>query len=120
MLKSRMDAEKAIQAAAFLVQILPSPDIHRVTHILYFAEKAHLERYGRTLTKDSYVAMTCGPVPTNLYDLIKCVRGDGSSNYLDKNPEVVSFAKEKMRVYDHNLAFVGPIESDLLSESDKE
>ena len=115
-----MDVEKAIQAVAFLVQILPSPDIHRVVHVLYFAEKTHLAKYGRTVTKDSYIAMTFGPVPTNLYDLIKSVRGDGSSNYLDKNPESVKFAKEKMKVYDHNLAIIGPIESDLLSESDKE
>ena len=115
-----MDAEKAIQAVAFLVQVLPSPDIHRVVHVLYFAEKEHLAKYGRTLTKDSYIAMNFGPVPTNLYDLIKSVRGDGSSNFLDKNPELMKLAKEKMKVYDHNLAIIGPIESDLLSESDKE
>lgn len=115
-----MDAEKAIQAVAFLVQILPSPDIHRVVHVLYFAEKAHLAKYGRTVTNDSYIAMPFGPVPSNLFDLIKSVRGDGDSHYLDKNPDIVRHAKETLKVYDHNLAIIGSIDFDLLSESDKE
>lgn len=116
-----MDVEKAIQAVAFLVQILPSPDIHRVVHTLYFAEKIHLAKYVRPVTKDFYIAMRRGPVPSNLYDLIKIVRGDGDSNYLRKNPELVALAKEKMEVCDYyNLSIRGPIESDLLSESDKE
>lgn len=42
---------------------------------LYFADRYHLAKYGRQITKDSYIAMGNGPVPSRLYDYIKGVAG---------------------------------------------
>lgn len=38
---------------------------------LFLADKAHLNRYGRPITFDNYVAMRHGPVPSFAYDMLK-------------------------------------------------
>jgi uncharacterized phage-associated protein len=38
---------------------------------LFLADRAHLNRYGRPITYDNYVAMKYGPVPSLAYDLLK-------------------------------------------------
>ena len=40
------------------------------------ADKDHLEKYGRLICGDRYIAMKHGPVPSGAYDLVKVVRGD--------------------------------------------
>ena len=51
-------------------------DMHKIFKTLYFADKAHLSRYGRSITGDSYIAMSYGPVPSRTDDIFKAVRGD--------------------------------------------
>ena len=53
-----------------------SCDFHKLFKILYFAEKEHLSKYGRTITGDRFIAMKDGPVPSNIYDIFKVIRGD--------------------------------------------
>lgn len=43
--------------------------------ILYFADKDHIAKYGRTFSGEPYIAMANGPVPSRLYDYIKIVEG---------------------------------------------
>lgn len=50
--------------------------MHKIFKTLYFADKAHLSRYGRSITGDSYIAMSYGPVPSRTDDIFKAVRGD--------------------------------------------
>jgi uncharacterized phage-associated protein len=38
---------------------------------LFLADRAHLNRYGRPITFDEYVAMPDGPVPSLAYDILK-------------------------------------------------
>ena len=38
---------------------------------LFLADRAHLNRYGRPITFDEYVAMQDGPVPSLAYDVLK-------------------------------------------------
>src|SRR5260370_34242127 len=38
---------------------------------IFLADKAHLNKYGRPITFDNYVAMRAGPVPSLAYDLLK-------------------------------------------------
>ncbi|MDM8558842.1 Panacea domain-containing protein [Candidatus Parabeggiatoa sp. HSG14] len=44
--------------------------------MMYFADKLHLEKYGRFICGDNYVAMKHGPVPSSTYDLLKIVRDE--------------------------------------------
>lgn len=51
-------------------------DMHKLCKILYFADQRHLSLYGRSITGDTYIAMQYGPVPSNVDDILKAVRGD--------------------------------------------
>ncbi|MCW7546886.1 Panacea domain-containing protein [Photorhabdus sp. APURE] len=77
MLNARFDSEKAIEAILYVASTAPISDIYHVGKILYFADRLHLERYGRLITGDNYLAMKDGPVAENAYDIIKVARGDG-------------------------------------------
>ena len=42
-----------------------------VSKVFFFADKKHLLDWGRPISGDRYIAMENGPVPSNIYDLIK-------------------------------------------------
>ena len=52
-----------------------SVDMYHLFKILYFANRDHLAKYGRTITNDTYCALPQGPVPSELYDVIKTKKG---------------------------------------------
>lgn len=60
-----------------LKQLGNGADFHKVFKILYFADQAHLTKYGTAITHDTYIAMTNGPVPSIAYDIARALRGDG-------------------------------------------
>ncbi len=72
------DPEKALNAILWIAKRIPSPTFHSISKLFYFADRIHLERYGRLISGDSYVAMKHGPVPSGTYDIMKAVRGDGT------------------------------------------
>jgi uncharacterized phage-associated protein len=78
------DEEQAIEAILYIVQNVNEPTFHRISKVMYFADKAHLEQYGRFICGDSYVAMKHGPVPIGTYEILKSVRGDGKSSCLER------------------------------------
>jgi uncharacterized phage-associated protein len=47
---------------------------HKVFKILWFADIAHIKKYGRSITGDAYIKMELGPVPSFLYDVFKGVK----------------------------------------------
>lgn len=71
------DREKSMEAVLYIAQKIGGrKDMHKIFKTLYFADKAHLSRYGRSITGDSYIAMSYGPVPSKTDDIFKAVRGD--------------------------------------------
>ena len=77
MLKRQFDPEKAVESLLYVASHASIPDIYHILKIIYFADKDHLEKYGRFIYNDTYVALRHGPVPSTTYDIIKYVRGDG-------------------------------------------
>ncbi|MBD2801423.1 SocA family protein [Xenorhabdus sp. M] len=77
MVITRFDSEKALEAILYVASNAPNPDIYHIGKILYFADRKHLDRYGRLITGDTYIAMKDGPVASNTYDMIKLARGNG-------------------------------------------
>jgi len=71
---------------------------HHLSKILYFADKSHIAKYGRTLTGQKYVAMLNGPVPSQLYDFIKLVEGVSEDAFLTAHaqfvPKFIGFAPD--------------------------
>jgi hypothetical protein len=69
----RFDPEKALEVLLYIASRLDE-DFYRVLKTLYFADKKHLENYGRPICGDHYIAMRSGVVPSGLYDFVKDVR----------------------------------------------
>jgi uncharacterized phage-associated protein len=67
--------EKALEAIIFVASKVQQPTYHKISKIFYFADKLHLERYGSLLSEDTYIAMDNGPVPSAIYDIMKCAAG---------------------------------------------
>lgn len=89
-----------------------------IVKTIFLADRAHLNKYGRPITFDNYVAMKHGPVPSFCYDALK-----GDKSALDKcggalwsmqehrdTQNVYFLYNEPKRQYDENI----------LSESDVE
>ena len=69
--------DKAVNSILFSLSKLGGvTDMHKLCKILYFADQRHLSLYGRSITGDTYIAMHYGPVPSNVDDILKAVRGD--------------------------------------------
>ena len=71
------DFDKAMNAVLYVVKHLKRADFHKIFKILYFSDRNMLSMHGMTITGDTYIAMNDGPVPSNMYDIFKSVRGDG-------------------------------------------
>jgi uncharacterized phage-associated protein len=61
--------KKALAAALYVASKLTLANFHKVLKIIYFADLKHLQRYGRPITGDRYIAMENGPVASWLLDL---------------------------------------------------
>lgn len=105
------DANKAVAAIGYLVQETGA-DLYSVMKMLYLADRAHLERYGRTVTRDAYVAMEKGPVPDRSYNLCKFV-GHQREHY-DAAPD----ARDHLRMNGNRIEVLGQVDLDELSRSD--
>jgi uncharacterized phage-associated protein len=64
---------------------------HHLSKILYFADKSHVAKYGRTLSGQKYIAMQNGPVPSQIYDFIKHVQGISAGHFLTEHVQYVDF-----------------------------
>lgn len=71
--KFAFNEEKAVEALALIAQEHPGFTPLFVSKVLFFAEKWHLNRYGRPILADTYIAMPKGPVPSTV------------KNYIDEN-----------------------------------
>lgn len=132
-IKMNFDKEKAINAVLYISERLKRSDFHKIFKILYFSDREHLIRYGRTITGDRYIAMNDGPVPSNIYDIFKSVRKDGFfkdngtfSNYFSvtdwdiiipcKKADVNELSKSDLRFIDECIAKYGDMSWDEIRE----
>jgi len=75
--QDKFNAQKAVEAMLYISAKIKNPTLHSISKVLYFADKKHLECYGRFIAGDEYIAMKHGPVPSASYDILKSARGDG-------------------------------------------
>lgn len=120
-IRFRFDPAKAIAALAFLAGRVSDLDAMKSAKLLYFADKAHLLRYGRPILGDAYYGLEHGPVPTATYDLVKQVF---SGRIKDENAAVAELLSQYLDVdgsggYPRFVAKKA-VDSDQLSISDVE
>lgn len=97
-MKQTFQYEAALNALLFALSKLGGKsDMHKLCKILYFADQRHLSLYGRSITGDTYIAMQFGPVPSNVDDILKAVRGDSFfSGYVKDLKDKLKFENRYM------------------------
>jgi len=97
----------------FVVTHLPKPaNVYNVLKCLYYADRKHLQEYGRQIYGETFYALEHGPVPSAAYEIIKYANGRAKWDL--QFPE----ALELLAVNDIHVGARGPVDTDLLSRSD--
>ncbi len=87
---------------------------YHIVKSLFLADKSHLNKYGRPVTFDNYLAMKMGPVPSRAYDFLK--QSKSSKNKFESPPWEREAGPKGCYYYSNaNLTEF----EDALSESDK-
>ena len=116
-----LDVEKALEAIVYVSH--KTNNLFHIVKTLYYADKLHLEKYGRLITGDYYVAMKEGPVPSGAYDIIKRARGDDQlfeARIVKACPEEAIQVKNRDEVIPRrvpNLEYLSESDLDCLDES---
>lgn len=71
MIMFRFNPDKAVQAIRWMLLKQPQLDFHTLLKAVYFADKEHLNRHGRPVFGARYRAMNFGPVPLEVYEMLK-------------------------------------------------
>lgn len=71
MIRFRFNADKAYQAILWMLGEAAPLDLHAVLKACYFADKTHLNEFGRPVFGARYRAMKYGPVPLEIYEMLK-------------------------------------------------
>jgi uncharacterized phage-associated protein len=73
----RFDENKTINSILYLSQkATKGIDLYALVKMLYFADKAHLHKWGRPITGNTYVRMKHGPTPSEAYEMLRSARSE--------------------------------------------
>ncbi|WP_204103218.1 MULTISPECIES: Panacea domain-containing protein [Spirulina sp. CCY15215] len=115
------NAEKGIEAILYIIKNGAKPTSLHISKVMYFADRKHLETYGRFICGDRYIAMKRGPVPSGIFNLITNIRDNNKSNQYSLITEI--FEKANSAFYVENHCCIKPcrdINKNLFSQSDLE
>ncbi|MEX0693565.1 MAG: Panacea domain-containing protein [Rhodospirillales bacterium] len=70
-IRFKFSPEKAKAAIHWMVTQCSGVDIHTLLKACYFADKKHLNEFGRPIFGATYKAMKFGPVPLEVYEMAK-------------------------------------------------
>lgn len=68
---TNFDKQKLTEIVLYILNKTKGLDYYHVFKVIYFANIAHLVKYGFRMTTDEFCALPDGPVPSILYDCIK-------------------------------------------------
>lgn len=107
------NTRKAVEVIAWLVNEKPGVDLYTIVKVLYYADKDHLQRYGRPVIGDRYFAMEHGMVPSIVYDALSA-QGMYGNDLRDVLSEAIETRIEEFPTYYPRRE----ADEDLLSGSD--
>jgi hypothetical protein len=118
--------DKTLEVLVWLANKKPGIDIYHIAKVLFYADKMHINEYGRPITGDTYIKMPYGPVPSGVRDLItenswlapKQLEQIKSSLIIDKNdncyklaaarePDMTYFSKSDIACLKNSLSKYG-------------
>lgn len=112
------DFEATKAALLYLVSKgLPSFDKHKALTLLFLADRAHLLRFGRTITGDSYVLSADGPIPLETARFLGGLQGEGTKVGTSEVKDLAELFELTNDEHPQHLLKV-PFDKDALSESD--
>ncbi len=109
-----MDDRKIINVLTYISSKIPRVTKLKVLKLIYFADKFHLLKYGRSITGVKYYKWSYGPVAKDILNFIDYsseMLSEHTKNYLSQHLE---FAPNKLRT----LSCIEPIDEDEFSESE--
>lgn len=113
MAKAKFDQRKALHAILYVVTHLPKPaNVYNVLKCLYYADRKHLQEYGRQIYGETFYALEHGPVPSAAYEIIKYANGRAKWDLQFHE------AIELLDVNDIHVSARGSVDTELLSRSD--
>ena len=111
--EAEFDQRKAIHAMLFVVTHLPTPaNVYNVLKCLYYADRKHLQEYGRQIYGETFHALDHGPVPSAAYEIMKYANGRATWDLQFHE------AFELLDVNDIHVSARGAVDTELLSRSD--
>jgi len=111
----KFEQKKLIEVVLYILNKTNGIDYYRLFKILYLSERNHLANWGSKIIMDNFVAMDKGPVPTELYDLVKGNNVEGE-DFLKMFNNAVSYPS----TIKYGLKANRKADEDYLSESEKE
>ena len=85
--------EKSLAVTSYLAD-RSGETMYTILKMVYVADRLHLERYGRPITGDRFIAMKEGACPSRIYDSMKVLRGDKNTNYLPNSEKYLAVDAE--------------------------
>lgn len=113
---TRFEKQKLTEIVLYILNKTKGLDYYRVFKIIYFANIAHLAKYGFSMVSDEFCALPNGPVPSLLYDCIK------DSAFCDKELKNMLYSNISKGTDDANymLDAKRPADLEYLSKADIE
>lgn len=131
MIHFRNNPAKSLEVILWLAHRRPGIDFHAILKLLFFADKAHLNEYGRPIVGGTYSALPYGPVSQPTYDILKGeplameVLGldedrafevrQGYRVHANRNPDLSKLARSDVAVLEATLAQYGDLNFDALT-----
>lgn len=109
--------DKALEVLVYIAS-KKCTNMYHVLKIIYFADKKHLELYGRPICGGTYSAMANGPVPSEAYDMVKLVPGYPRAAYVTFNN--IDDIRKSLEMAKYNLIPKRKCKLELLSDTDLE
>lgn len=67
----KLNKQKVLEAIVYILNKIGGSDHHKILKILFYADKLHLNNYGRPVCGDVYRKMTYGPVGSFARDILQ-------------------------------------------------
>ncbi len=113
-IKFNFNAQKALEVIVWIAGKKTCVDVYCILKTLFFADYYHLNKYGRTISGDSYKALPYGPVASGTYDILN--EDSLAIEMATENSSPLPFRKENKK----DIKALRKPNLDMLSKSDIE
>lgn len=93
------DAEKALESVKYITKLLGFMDKYLIGHLLFVAEMAHIEGFGRPIFGDRYAAIAEGAICSGALSIASDEQRGITKNFLVANGGIKSLTDANLEVF---------------------